>query len=128
MKYVQATYTVIYKVFTPGEVVRPTSRRCPLEDGEYVVRDYVPPLTPGDDPIVFVEGRRTGVDAYYLTSVSHPCEQPRSLSVEMVGEPAVIASPNTGSDAQQPTAGAESGAGYTPTRGRSGKGLIELGG
>ena len=128
MEYVQATYAVTYKVFTPGEVVRPTSRRCPLDDGEYVVSEYVPPLSPGDEPIVFVEGRRTGVDAYYLTSVSHPCEQPRSLSVEMVGEPVVIASPNTGSDAQQPTPEPESGSGYTPSRGRSGRGLIGLGG
>lgn len=128
MEYVQVTYAVIYAVFTPGEVVRPSSHRCPLEDGEYVVTRYYPPTSPGDDPIVFVEGHRTGFNAYYVTSVSHPCELPSSFSVETVGEPVVIARPDTGPADQQPTAEAESGSGYTPTRGRNGRGLIELGG
>lgn len=127
MEYVQATYLVRYKVFTPGEVVRPTYRRCPLDEGEYVVSRYVPPLSPGDDPIVFVEGRRTGVEAEYLTSVSHPCEHPDVPWMERVGEPVVIAGPNAAPARQpageQPTCGTGPRTGYVPTRGRSGRGL-----
>ncbi len=127
MEYVQATYLVRYKVFTPGEVVRPTSRRCPLDEGEYVVTRYVPPLSPGDDPIVFVEGRRTGVEAEYLTSVSHPCEHPDVPWMERVGEPVVIAGPDA-APGEQAAAEADAGPGHVPTRGRTGRGLIQLGG
>ncbi len=127
MEYVQATYLVRYKVFTPGEVVRPTSRRCPLDEGEYVVTRYVPPLSPGDEPIVFVEGRRTGVEAEYLTSVSHPCEHPGIPSVERVGEPVVVSGPGAEPARQpageQPTGGTGPRTGYVPARGRSGRGL-----
>jgi hypothetical protein len=126
MEYVQATYHVTYKVFTPGEVVRPTSRRCPLPDGEYVVTRYTPPLSAGDSPIIFVEGHPRGVDAEYITSVSHPCEHPGGPSVEEVREPVVIAGPHTATAGH--AAETEPGPGYTPTRGRSGKGLVQLGG
>lgn len=127
MEYVQATYLVRYKVFTPGEVVRPTSRRCPLDEGEYVVARYFPPLSSDDEPIVFVEGRQTGVEATYLTSVSHPCEHPGVPSVEKVGEPVVIAGPNA-APADPPAAETDVGPGHVPTRGRTGRGLIQLGG
>lgn len=127
MEYVQATYLVRYKVFTPGEVVRPTSRRCPLDEGEYVVTRFVPPLSPGDEPIVFVEGRRTGVEAEYLTSVSHPCEHPGVPWMERVGEPVVIAGPDA-APADPPAAEADAGPVHVPTRGRTGRGLIPLGG
>ena len=127
MEYVQATYLVRYKVFTPGEVVRPTSRRCPLDEGEYVVTRYVPPLSPGDDPIVFVEGHRTGVEAEYLISVSHPCEHPGVPWMERVGEPVVIAGPDA-APGDPPAAESEAGPRHVPTRGRTGRGLIPLGG
>ncbi len=132
MEYVHATYRVTYKVFTPGEVVRPTSRRCPPEDGEYVVTRYFRPLSPADNPIVFVEGHQTGVEAEYLTSLSQPCEHPAPPNVEEVGEPVVVSGPGAAPArlpaGEQAAGGAGPGSGSVPTRGRTGRGLISLGG
>lgn len=60
---------VEYKMFEPGERIRPTSSRCPLHPGEYVVTGCVPPISPGDDSIVFVGGHRSGLGTEYLESV-----------------------------------------------------------
>jgi hypothetical protein len=63
------TVRVEYKMFEPGERIRPTSSRCPLDPGEYVVTSCVAPIAPGDDSTVFVEGRQWGVGTEYLESV-----------------------------------------------------------
>jgi hypothetical protein len=62
------TFRVEYKMFEPGERIRPTSSRCPLDSGEYVVTRCRAPISPGDDSIVFVEGRQRGVETEYLQS------------------------------------------------------------
>jgi hypothetical protein len=69
------TFRVEYKMFDPGERIRPTSSRCPLDPGEYVVTSCVAPISPGDDSTVFVEGQQWGVGTEYLESVDR--ENPR---------------------------------------------------
>ena len=69
------TLRVEYKMFEPGERIRPTSSRCPLDPGEYVVTSCVAPISPGDDSTVFVEGQQWGVGTEYLESVDR--ENPR---------------------------------------------------
>lgn len=69
------TFRVEYKMFEPGERIRPTSSRCPLDPGEYVVTSCVAPISPGDDSTVFVEGHQWGVGTEYLESVDR--ENPR---------------------------------------------------
>ena len=70
MKLKEITFTVTYKEFEKGEKVRPTSSRCPLSPGEYVITECHPPLCAGDETIVFVEGREHGLSAEYITSVN----------------------------------------------------------
>jgi hypothetical protein len=69
------TVRVEYKMFEPGERIRPTSSRCPLDPGEYVVASCVAPISPCDDSTVFVEGYQWGVGTEYLESVDR--ENPR---------------------------------------------------
>lgn len=64
----QVSFTWRYKVFEVGERVRPTSPRCPLDPGVYTVSKYVRPLFYDDTPVVFVEGRDTGLTVEYLES------------------------------------------------------------
>lgn len=66
MKIETVTYEVQIKVFDVGERVRPTSSRCPLEPGEYVVRSYARPHFPGEDPVIFVYGRDQGLSTEYV--------------------------------------------------------------
>jgi hypothetical protein len=66
-KEIQWTETIT--VFDVGEVVRPTSRRCPLADVSWTVTKCIEPRFPGDPVIVFVEGHPTGVNGEYLTAV-----------------------------------------------------------
>jgi len=54
------------KIFEKGDKVTPTSNRCALDAGVYVVERCIPPLVPGADVIVFVEGRDVGVSGKYL--------------------------------------------------------------
>jgi hypothetical protein len=72
------TFRIEYKMFEPGERIRPTSSRCPLGPGEYVVTSCVAPISPGDDSTVFVEGHQWGVGTEYLESVDrgNPCHAP----------------------------------------------------
>ena len=66
MRMETVTHTETFKVFDVGELVSPTSGRCPLDPGVYVVTQYHRPLFPGDQPTVFVAGRTTGLSAEYL--------------------------------------------------------------
>jgi hypothetical protein len=75
MRRESITFRTEYKMFEPGERVRPTSVRCPLGPGEYVVTRCVAPISPGDDSTVFVEGRQRGVGTEYLESANR--ENPR---------------------------------------------------
>ena len=53
-----------------GELVKPTSSRCVLPPGVYVVERFIPPTVPfALDGTVFVKGERYGVSAEYLTFV-----------------------------------------------------------
>lgn len=71
MKIREVTITVKYKVFEVGELVKPTSSRCVLPPGVYVVTKFIPPPIPyALDGTVFVEGKKYGVSAEYLTSVA----------------------------------------------------------
>lgn len=67
MRIEAIAFRVEYKMFEPGERIRPTS--CPLDPGEYVVTSCSAPVSPGDDSVVFVEGRQRGVGTEYLGSV-----------------------------------------------------------
>ena len=70
MRYETRTFEIKFKVFEVGEKVRPTSPRCPLEPGEYIVTRCVLPLCASDDnSVVFVEGHKYGVSEEYLTAV-----------------------------------------------------------
>jgi hypothetical protein len=69
MKWCKETFVVEYKMFDVGEKIKPTSNRCPLEEGVYTVVECHAPRFPGDDSVVFVEGRATGVSTEYLTNV-----------------------------------------------------------
>lgn len=75
MRIEAKTFRVEYKMFDPGERVRPASPRCPLEPGEYVVTSCVAPGSPGDDSTVFVEGEPHGLGTDYLESADR--ENPR---------------------------------------------------
>lgn len=67
MKIRQESYTFKWKEFLPGELVSPTSSRCPLEPGVYKVTAFTPPFIPFEqDGIVFVEGYIYGISAEYL--------------------------------------------------------------
>lgn len=67
MRYETITWTEKYKIFDVGERVIATSPRCSLAPGWiYVVTKYIPPTCPGDHPVVFVEGRETGINAEYV--------------------------------------------------------------
>jgi hypothetical protein len=59
-------WTTTVKIFEKGDKVTPTSKKCALDAGVYVVERCVPPLWAGDDVIVFVEGRDVGVSGEYL--------------------------------------------------------------
>ena len=59
-------WTQEVNIFEKGDKVAPTSNRCALDAGVYVVERCVPPLVPGSDVIVFVEGRDVGVSGEYL--------------------------------------------------------------
>lgn len=57
----------INKSFKPGDVVCPTSTRCALAPGKYLVESFVPsPPSCGYYGIVFVEGHAYGITAEYL--------------------------------------------------------------
>lgn len=61
------TFTITFNYFEPGTYVTPTSRRCVLEPGTiHKVIECHEPLFPGEDAIVFVEGKRTGLSTEYL--------------------------------------------------------------
>ena len=67
MKTASETYIFEWKVFEPGDRVSPTSTRCVLPPGVYIVEEFHNPLIPFElDGTVFVEGHRTGVSAEYL--------------------------------------------------------------
>jgi hypothetical protein len=62
------TYETTYFEFEPGEKIIATSPRSPLEQGKvYTVREFHPPRIYGDEPIIFLEGRRTGITSEYVT-------------------------------------------------------------
>lgn len=72
------TFTVAYKVFEPGEMIKPTSSRCPLAPGIYkVVRCVEPLLRDGECPessqslssLVQVEGHDSLISTDYLDTV-----------------------------------------------------------
>ena len=69
MRRETTTWTEEYKVFDNGEKVKPTSPRCPLPPGVYVVTKCHKPMYAGDEVIVFVEGHDTGFSGEYLTAV-----------------------------------------------------------
>jgi hypothetical protein len=77
MRYEFQTATFRYKVFEPGECIRATSRRSGLDaDDVLVVTRCVDPSTPGYGSIVFVEGRKAGLETEYLTSVDDDRDAP----------------------------------------------------
>jgi len=59
-------WTQEVKIFEKGDKVTPTSKKCALDAGVYVVERCIPPLVVGADVIVFVEGRDVGVSSEYL--------------------------------------------------------------
>lgn len=70
MQTIRKTYIVEFQVFAVGDIVRPTSPRCPLPMGEYRVVGFIEPIIPYElSGVVFVEGHEFGVDAEYLTVV-----------------------------------------------------------
>ena len=70
MRTETVTYTEEIKVFDVGERVRATSLRSPLEQGRnYVVTTYSRPRFPGEQLVIFVEGREQGVSAEYVVGV-----------------------------------------------------------
>jgi hypothetical protein len=77
MRYEFRTYVERFRMFEPGERIRPASPRCELPPGEYVVVRCIQPVTPGFDSIVFVEGRQTGADTDYLRLVADDPDPPR---------------------------------------------------
>ena len=61
------TFDITYTVFEVGERVTPSSSRCPLDPGVYIITRCIEPRSPGDDDsIVFVEGHDRGISAEYL--------------------------------------------------------------
>jgi hypothetical protein len=77
MRYEFRTFTIRFKMFEPGERIRPASPRCELPPGgEYVVVRCIEPITPGYDSIVFVEGHRRGADTGYLIPVENDHDAP----------------------------------------------------
>lgn len=83
MRIEARTFRVEYKMFDVGERIRPTSSRCPLEPGEYVVTSCVAPSSPGDDSTVFVEGEPWGVGTDYLESADR--DNPRHAAAPTAG-------------------------------------------
>ena len=69
MRIEEITWTEKYKMFEVGERIVPTSRRCSLNPGIYVVTKCVAPICAGDESVVFVEGRDTGISTEYVTAV-----------------------------------------------------------
>ena len=68
MKRVVKTITFSYVVFEEGDVVTPSSHRCPLPYGEcYMVTQFVEPVCVDEHGTVFVEGHEYGISAEYLT-------------------------------------------------------------
>ncbi|MDB4952210.1 MAG: hypothetical protein JWM27_4859 [Gemmatimonadetes bacterium] len=77
MRYEFRTFVERFKMFEPGERIRPASPRCELPPGgEYVVVRCIEPITPGYDSIVFVEGHARGADTGYLRSVEDDRDPP----------------------------------------------------
>ena len=70
MEIKTVTYTETYKMFEVGERIRPTSPRCSLEPGEYIVTKCIAPLFAGEESVVFVEGHKYGISTEYLEPVS----------------------------------------------------------
>lgn len=69
MKIIEKTITVRYREFEPGDHVTPSSIRSALDLGTvYTVTSFHHPLVESGETsgIVFVEGRKHGVDAEYL--------------------------------------------------------------
>jgi hypothetical protein len=64
------TFTVTYNYFEPGDLVTPTSTRCPLDPGVYKVEMCFKPAYPGDECIVHIEGHQYGVSSEYLREAS----------------------------------------------------------
>lgn len=63
-------FTIEYNYFEPGTLVTPTSNRCPLEYGKtFKITMCREPMWPGDDCVVFVRGRTTGISSEYLKKV-----------------------------------------------------------
>jgi hypothetical protein len=63
------TFTVEYNYFEPGTRITPTSNRCPLERGVYVVTKCIEPRDAQDEAVCFVQGRKTGISTTYLREV-----------------------------------------------------------
>jgi hypothetical protein len=64
---VKATFQIEYNYFEKGEVITPTSPRSPLTVGTlYTVQETRRPMFYGEEPVVFVVGRDTGVSGEYL--------------------------------------------------------------
>lgn len=71
MRKVKKSFEIEYNEFEVGEMVKPTSNRCPLEPGVYKVTKFIPPMTHEDSAVVFVEGHEYGIETTYLRSVEN---------------------------------------------------------
>jgi hypothetical protein len=67
MRIEKITWTEEFRIFEEGDKVKPSSRRCVLDDGVYEVVSCHIPQYPGDEVIVFVKGHECGVSGEYLT-------------------------------------------------------------
>jgi len=73
MKRVIKTIEIAYDVYESGELVKPSSPRCPLEPGSYRVTKCIEPVCAWTHGLpdtefctVFVEGHNYGISAEYL--------------------------------------------------------------
>ncbi len=66
MRWEEITWTEKYKMFEVGELITPTSTRCPLASGVYEVEECKAPKFAGEQSMVFVKGHRYGVSTEYL--------------------------------------------------------------
>lgn len=76
MRIITKQVEMSYKEFDIGEVVRPSSSRCPLPPGDYIVAGFLPPCLPYElDSFVQLKGVPNWVEATYLWDVASATEE-----------------------------------------------------
>lgn len=84
MRYQTFTFEADFKVFEPGEKVRPATRSCIIPDGIYTVQEWYPPAKtlPIFGPLISLEGMSIRIDADQFLPIGDKvfrcmrCEQP----------------------------------------------------